>query len=307
MLDAVEQVTTAARDGSIKACILVSHAGLNDSVVVVAFRGTASLVDWLVNLDGDLEDAASFINAHSTSETAAAVAAHAGLLRVAKAMAEIVCDKIMSTATASPAADQQPILLLTGHSAGGGVAGLMSAHIRAQRRDIQSRFKTMHCVTFAAPPVLSSPSVAGASSMSSGLSLNIVNFGDIVPRASKSYIRSLLALYNERAEHVVDREWEFGEPDAWNYGSNVLLVDVSDPDAQDDNYTLPAEAGGSADVEDDEPDIRAFGVSSDVWKRLAFGSVKTHPMDVYLESITALRPKEDDPLGTATSSSQTEC
>jgi hypothetical protein len=124
----------------------------------------------------------------------------------------------------------------------------------------------------------------------------MVNFGDIVPRASKSYIRSLLALYSERAEHIVDRRWDFGEPDAWNYGRNVLLIDVSDPDAQDDNHAS-AEAGDSADV-GDEPDIRAFGVSSDMWKHLAFGSIKTHPMDVYLESMTGLRPKEDDRLGT---------
>lgn len=120
-LESVEQVTPAARDGSIKACIIASHAVAPSSTIVVAFRGTASLVDWLVNIDGDLEDAASFVNhdvnsSSSTGSPAVAdilITAHAGLLRVAKAMATAVCDKVLNSLTVVSQPAELPILLLT--------------------------------------------------------------------------------------------------------------------------------------------------------------------------------------------------
>ena len=129
-------------------------------------------------------------------------------------------------------------------------------------------------MTFAAPPILSSLTVAGPSSLLRGLSLNVVNFGDVVPRVSKTYIRSLLALYTERAEHLVDREWNFGEPELWNYGLNVLLLDTSGLDEYN------RESGPDLDYNDegadgDVPYVRAFQVSNEIWKQLAFGSVKT--------------------------------
>jgi Lipase (class 3) len=296
-LDSVEEVTSAARDGSIKACIIASNTSSTNYTIIVAFRGTASLVDWLVNLDGDEEDATSFVNNTQSNEAKipavadTLITAHAGLLRVANAMAPTVCKKIMSQVEASLNPTELPILLLTGHSAGGGVAGLIAAHIRACRADILSRFRVVHCVTFAAPPVLSSPMISEPSSLSLGISLNIVNFGDIVPRATKTYIRSLLALYTERAEDVIDLEWDFGEPDLWNYGLNVLLIDVvgighnlsSDADLSHDNES----------TNDAKPRIRAFQVSNDVWRWMACGSVKTHPMDVYLKALEGFRDTFD--------------
>jgi hypothetical protein len=295
----VEQVTNAARDGSIKACFLSSHTIAAESAIVVAFRGTVSLVDWLVNLDGDLDEGNSFVTSNSqthsddgtTAETV--VLAHAGLLRVAKAMAPIVCSKIIAAADSSPADTDSLVLLLTGHSAGGGVAGLITAHLRAQRSDILARFRAVHCVTFAAPPVLSPPMITPQTSpLSTGLSLNFVNFGDIVPRASKTYIRSLLNMYAARAEQMDDCEWDFGIPELWNYGSNVLLMDVSGIEKQEEVSMSGAEARQGENQEgddDDEPEIRAFDISNDVWKRMAFGSVRTHPMSVYMEALEAVK------------------
>ena len=93
-----------------------------------------------MNIDGDLEDAASFVdhdvNPSSSIGSPAVADTPAGLLRVAKAMATAVCDKVLNDLTAVSQPAKLPILLLTGHSAGGGVAGLIAAHIRAQRADI---------------------------------------------------------------------------------------------------------------------------------------------------------------------------
>jgi hypothetical protein len=292
ILDSVEQSTSASRDGSIKACILVSRETSTSVYLVVAFRGTASLVDWLVNLDGDLEDATAFLSPSQIGETPASghsmtTVAHAGLLRVATAMVPNLCDKILNH-TPTFSNSKPPILLLTGHSAGGGVAGLVSAHIRAQRGDILSRFATVHCVTFAAPPVIGSPTVQESLSLPSPLSLNIVNFQDIVPRASKAYIRSILALYSERAENVIEEEWDFGEPDVWNYGSNILLMDISNGVDDDNNEAIAEGADSNQAAEEDLPNVRAFKIDNEIWKRLAFGSVRTHPMEKYLNGIEAL-------------------
>lgn len=272
ILRSVEQATSAALDGSVKACALaIANSPTDRPLLAVAFRGTVSLADWLVNLDGGLEDCADFLGSPGAT-------AHAGLLRVAKAMAPRVCEKIISaSSTIGPDLDGgRPSLVITGHSAGGGVAGLISAHIRATRPDILDRFEVIHCVTFAAPPVLGSlPSGDDAPPVLAGLSLNIVNYGDMVPRADKAYIRSLLTLYRERAESNTSEPWDFGDPDAWNYGKNIVVMDVA---AADD--------GG--DIQDDVSDLRAFDVGPHIWKTLAFGSKKTHPMAVYLQSVRSL-------------------
>lgn len=55
VLDVAKEVSRASLDGMIKACMITSRTTGEDHLIVVAIRGTVSLVDWLVNLDGDLE------------------------------------------------------------------------------------------------------------------------------------------------------------------------------------------------------------------------------------------------------------
>lgn len=197
--------------------------------------------------------------------------AHRGLLRVAKRMLPAICSKIKSecqalvTSTNGP--NTSPELLFTGHSAGGGVAALICAHIRNHCSEIMQAFHKIHCITFAAPPVLTPLSaVTMEIDSSEGMTLNIVNYGDIVPRAEKNYIRSLLALYSERAEHPSGDSWDFGRPTTFNYGQIVILQDNSED-------------------EEDGARIHAYRVLQDLWQTLAFGSVKAHPMVVYLEAV----------------------
>jgi hypothetical protein len=103
-------------------------------------------------------------------------------------------------------------ILFTRHSAGGGVAALICAHTRNRCLEIVQSFQNIHCITFAAPPVLDPLRAIFTDHNSPGIiTLNIVNNGDIVPRAEKNYISSLLKLYSERADHPSREQWDFGK------------------------------------------------------------------------------------------------
>ncbi|KIW70390.1 hypothetical protein, variant [Phialophora macrospora] len=266
-LDEVVELSRATKDGMVKASSMMVHQSHSRRCLVVAVRGTASLVDWLVNLDGDPEPVDNFLCRDSPT-----TAAHAGLLRVAKQMCPAICSKVTAQLDAYPLEPPLPLpdLVLTGHSAGGGVAALLCAHIRQCRPDIQRQVRQIHCITFAAPPVfapLEAVSDVAATSPDGAVTLAIVHFGDIVPRAETEYIRSLLRLYAERAEDPSDEPWEFGAPTLFNHGQIVVLKDVAENDREDD--------------------VRAFQPSQEVWQNVAFGSVAAHSMDGYLMAIEA--------------------
>jgi len=186
-------------------------------------------------------------------------------------MLPAICSKIKSecqtlvTPTNDPKNSAE--LLFTGHSAGGGVAALICAHIRNHCPELIQAFQKIHCITFAAPPVLAPHSaVITDLDASAGMTLNVVNYGDIVPRAEKNYIRSLLALYRERAEDPSEDPWDFGRPTTFNYGQIVILQDTEED-------------------EEDGARVHAYRISQDLWQTLAFGSVRAHPMAVYLEAV----------------------
>jgi len=198
------------------------------------------------------------------------VKAHRGLLRVARRMLPKILPQILlclQTLTSIPKSSRAPpTLLFTGHSAGGGVAALICAHIRRHCPEIVRSFASIHCITFAAPPVLAPlEAVSTAPNPSESLTINVVNHGDIVPRAEKNYIRSLLQLYRERAEHISADRWDFGQPTTFNYGQIVILKDVC--------------------PENEEPRMHAYRSSQGLWQTMAFGSIRAHPMNVYVQAV----------------------
>ena len=67
VLDVAKEVSKASLDGMIKACMITSRTTGEGQLLVVAIRGTISLVDWLVNLDGDLELTGDFL-VHSRAD-----------------------------------------------------------------------------------------------------------------------------------------------------------------------------------------------------------------------------------------------
>jgi hypothetical protein len=163
------------------------------NTVVFAVRGSEGFMDWAVNYntapsrpEGFLEDPTNLC--------------HAGFLYVAKKMIKPVADRLRVLLEENPARSNCS-LLITGHSAGGAVAALLYAHMMSTKIEselsyLTGFFKRVHCITFGAPPIslraLQKPSDVRHRK---SLFFAFVNEGDPVPRADKTFVKSLIKLY----------------------------------------------------------------------------------------------------------------
>lgn len=166
------------------------------NTIVFAIRGTATFMDWAVNLNtapsspaGFLDDAGNYC--------------HSGFLTAARKMIKPVAARLRQLLQEDPGRASYS-LLITGHSAGGAVAALLYAHMLSASREAQSElssltgcFRRVHCVTFGAPPVSLLPlqKPEGRQDLRKSIFLSFVNEGDPVARADKAYVRSLLELF----------------------------------------------------------------------------------------------------------------
>ncbi|KAK8047531.1 Alpha/Beta hydrolase protein [Apiospora saccharicola] len=166
------------------------------NTIVFAIRGTATFMDWAVNLNtaptsplGFLDDPGNFC--------------HAGFLSAARKMVKPVAARLRQLLEEQPNRASHS-LLITGHSAGGAVAALLYSHMLSTSRSAASElnhltscFKRVHCVTFGAPPVSLLPLAKPENrpDLKKSLFLAFVNEGDPVARADKAYIKSLLELF----------------------------------------------------------------------------------------------------------------
>ncbi|KAK4031364.1 hypothetical protein C8A01DRAFT_42175 [Parachaetomium inaequale] len=105
-------------------------------LTVVAIRGTASIHDWMVNLnpgscsDSPVEDKDEFLGKDKNGDN---YHAHAGFLASAKEMLLRVCEEIAKAVNDFRNSRTQAVsgglqLVFTGHSAGGAVAAMLYAH-----------------------------------------------------------------------------------------------------------------------------------------------------------------------------------
>ncbi|OAA56533.1 lipase, class 3 [Niveomyces insectorum RCEF 264] len=185
-----------------KAMVIKSVSMDNVNTIVFAIRGTATFMDWAVNLNmaptspvGFLDDLGNFC--------------HAGFLSVARRMIRPVAARLRQLLEEDPSRASYS-LLITGHSAGGAVAALLYSHMLATSPQASSElnsltdcFHRIHCVTFGTPPVsllpLTKPDRKG---LRNSLFLSFVNEGDPVVRADKAYVKSLLDLFSSPAPAV---------------------------------------------------------------------------------------------------------
>ncbi|CAG7555800.1 unnamed protein product [Fusarium equiseti] len=166
----------------------------NRGTIVFAIRGTASFMDWAVNLKSVPVSPANFLDDSGNL-------CHAGFLSVAKKMVKPVAARLRQLLQEDPARSAYS-LLITGHSAGGAIASLLYSHMVAQTSEAKSElnvltehFKRIHCITFGAPPVSLLPlTKPDAPSLRKSVFLSFVNEGDPVVRADKAYVKSLLDL-----------------------------------------------------------------------------------------------------------------
>ncbi|KAK5627506.1 hypothetical protein RRF57_003221 [Xylaria bambusicola] len=162
--------------------------------IVFAIRGTATFMDWAVNLNtaptapiGFLDDTSNFC--------------HAGFLSVAKKMIAPVASRLRQILEEDPGRCAHS-LLITGHSAGGAIASLLYMHMLAASKAASSElnlltgcFKRIHCVTFGSPPVSLFPlQTPRRPELKKSLFYSFINEGDPVTRADKAYVKNLLEL-----------------------------------------------------------------------------------------------------------------
>ncbi|KAI0378187.1 alpha/beta-hydrolase [Hypomontagnella monticulosa] len=162
--------------------------------IVFAIRGTATFMDWSVNLNtaptaptGFLDDPSNFC--------------HAGFLSVARKMIPPVAARLRNLLEEDPKRCSYS-LLITGHSAGGAIASLLYSHMLSTSKDASSElnlltgcFRRVHCITFGAPPVSLFPlQKPPKSDFKKFVFLTFINEGDPVARADKAYVKSLLEL-----------------------------------------------------------------------------------------------------------------
>jgi Lipase (class 3) len=136
ILKEVNKMDAGNANSSSKATTVVLYKPHLDSpesrnVVVVAIRGTASVHDWMVNLnDGSDTPTADKFLGNDANDVPFRV--HSGFLACAKGMLLPVVGALanaLEAAKKTSPASKAPVLLFAGHSAGGAVATLLYGHI----------------------------------------------------------------------------------------------------------------------------------------------------------------------------------
>lgn len=164
------------------------------NTIVFAIRGTASFMDWAVNLNSAPVSPHGFLDDPGNL-------CHQGFLSTARSMVAPVARRLADLLEENPNRSRYS-LMITGHSAGGAVAALLYCHMLAREREARSelnamtdRFKRVHCVTFGAPPVSLLPLLKpNRMELKKSIFMSFINEGDPVARAEKPYVKSLLEL-----------------------------------------------------------------------------------------------------------------
>ncbi|KAK4100181.1 alpha/beta-hydrolase [Parathielavia hyrcaniae] len=182
-----------------KAMVIKSVPMDHMNTIVFAIRGTATFMDWAVNLDITPTSPMGFLDDPGNL-------CHAGFLSVARKMVGPVASRLRQLLEEDPGRASYS-LLITGHSAGGAVASLLYSHMLATSREAESElnvvsgcFKRIHCITFGTPPVSLMPlakpvDYVRCPQARKSVFMSFVNEGDPVTRADKAYIKSLLELF----------------------------------------------------------------------------------------------------------------
>ncbi|KAK5988537.1 hypothetical protein PT974_10020 [Cladobotryum mycophilum] len=160
--------------------------------LIVSVRGTANVVDHMVNLNSEPKDASSILS-FSTKDKS--IQAHKGFLVCAKSLIPYLTQEIAHQLELDSSLSD---VIFTGHSAGGSVSSLVFLHMISQTPAHLSSMR-FSLATFGCAPVISSNLTPVLMKFSNvGWAYAFVNEYDMVPRADQPYIRSLVDLYRSR-------------------------------------------------------------------------------------------------------------
>lgn len=298
-----------------KAMVLKSIPVDDMNTVVFAIRGSQTFMDWAVNYnsapsspEGFLDDSANFC--------------HAGFLYVARKMVKPVADRLRVLIQENPSR-KHCSLLITGHSAGGAVAALLYAHMMSKSVDselsyLTDFFKRVHCVTFGAPPISRWPLRKSENPRhKKSLFYSFINEGDPVPRADKSFFKSLIKLYTTPAPSASPLGATIASMSALNLAQpppssppksrlrirrpskTAIPPPKQAPPAPAVDWPVPAcelSPAGRLIVLRPRPggrenDVEAVTVEEDMLRKVMYGDPLKHQMRVYKERIDAVATK----------------
>ncbi|KAF5721166.1 alpha beta-hydrolase [Fusarium mundagurra] len=302
-----DQVVDSSFAGTVKlitSTVIEAKAGspATDSlpVLVLAIRGSASKMDHIVNANAQPRTTDSFIGCLGDLK------AHSGFLNSARALESIVTNLINKYLESLPeTSKKKPHILFTGHSAGGAVSQLLYLrHMSNQDLNQSARFS---CVTFGAPPCLTQQVDFGMFQPSRGtVCINVINEFDVVTRADKPYILSLVDVAramldlppkaaiseHETSEGIVSAALETTRDEKWRLSddSEDLLVKESNfwrfPQPFY-NHVGPRVVLLTRFV-DNQMSLKAVEISSSEFQKLFFCRVAVHGKKFYEERISAL-------------------
>lgn len=269
--------------------MVIKSLPLDDmNTIVFAIRGTQSFMDWAVNVHTAPVPPTGFLDDPSNC-------CHAGFLSVARKMVGPVAVRLRTLIEEDPSRMSYS-LMVTGHSAGGAVAGLLYLHLLSESPQATSElthlrgcFKHIYCVTFGAPPVSLRPLTPSPSSKrSKSMFFAFINEGDPVTRADKGYFFSLLDLYVSPAPgstcSIFDRKSKSKPNNYWRVPPSTLS----------NAGRLVLLRGGPAGVHHGHPlqppleAVASCGTTDAELRGLVFGDAFMHEMDLYARRIEIL-------------------
>lgn len=236
-----------------KAMVIKSVPMDHMNTIVFAIRGSASFMDWAVNLNTAPTSPLEFLDDPGNF-------CHAGFLSVARKMISPVAARLRKLLEEDPGRSSYS-LLLTGHSAGGAIATLLYAHMknqvmRSELSDLAGCFRRIHCVTFGSPPVSLLPLTTTDADKKS-LFLSFVNEGDPVARADMAYVKSLLELFAAPAP---------GKSKDKDGNKSKSSSSKSDKEKKRSSSSTSSVSGKSSSSRSSSPDKKKNSSSKPAWK-----------------------------------------
>ncbi|KAJ4257576.1 hypothetical protein NW762_008701 [Fusarium torreyae] len=266
-------------------------------------------MDHIVNANSRPKTTESFIHPAFLSQPK--LKAHSGFLNSAWALDSIVTEQVNKyVQDFKTGGGQKPHILFTGHSAGGAVSQLLYLHhIADQTLSESARFS---CVTFGAPPCVTAPiDLSRYQPSGTTLCFNIINEFDVVTRADKPYILSLVDLArinlnlppktafsdDESDEEIVNAALEATQEEESKMTSKATQKLQENLHPQDSNFWhLPKPSYhhvGSKVVllmrlVEGEMNLRAVEVTPTEFRKLLFCRIAVHGKSRYGERVDAL-------------------
>lgn len=300
-----------------KAMVIKSEPRPDMNTIVFAIRGTGkgNFMDWAVNLHTAPTSPRGFLDDPENL-------CHGGFLDVARKSVKPVAATLRQLLEENPSRASYS-LLITGHSAGGAVAALLYAHmlsetVKSELNILTGCFKRIHMVSFGAPPVslipLSKPPQSERR-LKKSLFLSFVNEGDPVPRIEKAYVGSLVELYTSPAPKPITNQLRLADKASASTSKLNLNLGLA---KHEKRPHLPSRSATAPDGDirpvsnvvwkvpaatfsnagrlvvlrvprnGRESEVRACITTDEQMRRVIFGDVMMHTMDLYARRIKTL-------------------